>query len=399
VKKLSQGVKAYMRLEEIPFMHWGVISRYNFSEDKIHLIPRKKWDPLSAAPIMLQDASGRLVPIGKWKGHFSYISPIRGSRPGGEERREGSTTDVFREIIEGRDYAIFVTVDANRFDGVFSTEPVMNEIKDAYAATIVNRYPAMVRVIDSELERTLRMRIEDEYTRIAHGINLVTFPVSKYYETFSEASVESLTWLFLSLIEAIKTGVDDARKRGFSLIPTYVFFNIGSLAGGTQPRLHAQTYIDLNQDGHGAYMENVLQAFDTMKGKCHICTSRHDNRIIFENNTWISWATSAPRRNFHVRIAPKRHVERITELDRIEITGLAETLIRISRGMDKAGVAHDRYVLIYSNPFGYNSFFHLFIDFVPFEKIGGIEVLDSVRVARIAPEEVARILRSAMSDG
>lgn len=395
MNELSPGEKVYLRLEDVPFMHWGIITKYNFSQDKIRLIPRKKWDPLAAAPITLPDSSGKMIPIGKWKGHFSYISPIRGVRPG-EGGKEGKPKDVFKEIIEGRDYAIFVTINNEKFDGAFSAEPLMFDIRDARAATIVNRYPSMVRVIDEDLEPQLKAKIEDKYTKIAHGINLVAFPVSEYYETFSEANVNSLTCLLNSMSNAIKISIEDARKKGYTLIPVYVFFNIGPLAGGTQPRLHAQVYLDLNQDGHGAFMENVLQAFDTMKENCHICSSRHDNRVVFENNTWIAWATSAPRRNFHVRIAPKRHVEKVTELDEGEMRGLSETLIKISKAMDRAGVARDRYVLIYSNPVGYNSFFHMFIDFVPFESIGGIEILDSVRVARITPEDVAVILRKAL---
>lgn len=384
-----------MRIEDIPFMHWGIITRHNFSSEKLHLIPRKKWDPLSAAPILLPDATGKMIPIGKWKGHFSYVSPIRSARPGGEERTE-RVKDTFKEILEGRDYAIFISIDRNRFDSVFSAEPVMLDVRDATAVTIVNRYPAMVRVIDEQLEEQLKPKIEDEYTRIAHGINLVAFPASTYYETFSEADVTSLSAMFKSLLSAVSFGVEEAKKRGFTLIPLYVFFNVGLMAGGSQPRLHAQAYMDLNQDGHGAFMENVLQAFDMMRGKCHICSSRHDERLVFENATWIAWATSAPRRNFHVRIAPKRHVERLTDLDDREIDGLSEILILISRAMDKVGVVRDRYVLIYSNPFGYQSFFHMFIDFVPFERIGGIEVLDSVRVVRIAPEDVAKLLRNAI---
>ncbi|QOJ78367.1 HIT domain-containing protein [Infirmifilum lucidum] len=391
---MLQSSKMYLKLEEIPFMHWGIITRYNFSPDKLHLVPRKRWDPLSSAPIVLPDASGRLVPIGKWKGHFSYISPIRGLRPG--EDSDSKPRDVFKDIISGKDYAIFVALDDKPYDSVFSVEPIAVEISNTKAATIVNRFPAMVRVLDPELEGYLRSKLEDKHTRIARGINLVTFPVDAYYETFSEAPPDSLACVFKSLIQAIKSSVVEAQKHGHRLLPVYVFFNIGKMAGGSQPRLHAQTYIDLNEDGHGTFMENLLQAFDYSKSKCHLCSSRHDGRIVYENNTWIAWATSAPRRNFHVRIAPKRHLERITDLDESEIQGLVDTIITVSQAMDKVGIIRDRYLLIYSNPFGYNSFFHLFIDFIPFERIGGIEILDSVRVARVAPEEAARIIRGAI---
>ncbi|MEM0125745.1 MAG: hypothetical protein QXU36_05730, partial [Thermofilum sp.] len=76
---------------------------------------------------------------------------------------------------------------------------------------------------------------------------------------------------------------------------------------------------------------------------------------------------------------------------------LAETLKLVSIAMDKVGIARDRNVLFYSLPFGYSSYFHLFVDVIPFESIGGIEMLDSVRVARVVPEEAASQLREALS--
>ncbi|MCC6005418.1 MAG: hypothetical protein LM590_13855, partial [Thermofilum sp.] len=110
-----------MRYEDIPFMHWGIVSRHNFSEGRVKFIPRKRWDPLSAAEIRLvDDKTGKVVSIGKWKGHFSYVSPVRAHRPG--EARESVVKDAFREIIEGRDYAIPITLNEQLSDSPFSIE-------------------------------------------------------------------------------------------------------------------------------------------------------------------------------------------------------------------------------------------------------------------------------------
>ncbi len=389
--------------EDIPFMHWGIITKYNFTDDKVKYVPRKRWDPLSSAEIKLYDPStGRLIPIGKRRGHFSYVSPIRARRPGEnkENRAEKRRVDVFKNIIEGKDYAIFIAIDDKRADSVFSVTPVMKELKGVKAATIINRFPAMVRHIDPEIEQKVKQMVEDRYTHIARGINLVTFVSGEYYESISEAKTEMLTCLLKSMTAAIGFSVEEATKRGIKLIPVYAFFNIGYMAGGSQPRLHAQVYIDLNQDGHGTFMENLLQAFEEKKnnGYCYLCTSRHDNRVVYENNTWIAWATSSPRRNFHLRLSPKRHVERVTEFEAVELEGLADALIKLSKALDMVGVAKDRNILIYSNPFGYESFFHVFIDVIPFERVGGIEMFDSVRVARYSPEDVAMELKKAIEN-
>jgi len=384
--------------ENIPFMHWGIISKYNFSMDKIRYVPRKRWDPLTSVEIKLfNEISREFVPIGKRRGHFSYISPVRGLRPS-PIKKEKKAIDVFKNIIDGKDYAIFISTENKRLDSPFSTRPIMMEINNANAVTIINRFPAMVRGIDSETESLIKKKVErDPFTKVAYGINLVAFPIN-YSETLSEIRYEDLIALIKTLITGIAYSVDEARNKGFTLIPVYPFFNIGYLAGGSQPRLHAQVYIDLNMDGHGAFMENILQSYEEQKkiGICHLCTSRHDNRTVYENNTWIVWATSSPRRNFHLRLATKRHVQRITEIDSREIEGLADALIVSSKALDALGISGDRNIVFYSNPFGYKSYFHIFIDILPFERLGGIELLDSTRVARFAPEDVAEEIRKAI---
>ncbi len=378
-------------------MHWGIITRHNFDEEKARYIPRKRWDPLSSSEIILHDEkTGKPMPIGKRRGHFSYISPVRGVRPKGVGVR---LKDVFKDIIEGNDYAIFVTLDEYQYDSAFSVSPVLKDVRDRKAVTIINRFPAMVRYIDPEVEGTVRELVEDEFTKIAFGVNLVSLPV-QYSETLSDIKFEDLVALLRSMVAAIKVTVKEAMDRGIEVVPVYPFFNIGPMAGGSQPRLHSQVYIDLNCDGHGVFMENVLLAFNehTKRGFCYLCTTRHNGRIVYENTTWVVWATLSPRRNYHLRMSPKRHIRRVTELDQLEIAGLADALIVASRALDAIGVDKNRNVLIYSNPYGYKSEFHLFIDLVPFERIGGIEMLDSCRVARRAPEDVAEELRKAIKE-
>ena len=388
---------AYLPYEEIPFMHWGVISRYNFSKDKITHVPRKRWDPLTSMEIKLFDEISRsFVSIGKRKGHFSYVSPVRGVRPSPISITEKNKVyDVFKDIILGKDYAIFVSIDDERGENPFSLKPIMLNISDRKAVTIINRFPAMARHIDEEILAEIRETIErDPHTKIAFGINTVTFPI-KYYETLSDITIEDLEEVLKSMIVAINYIVEEAEKKGITLIPIYPFFNIGTLAGGSQPRLHSQVYVDLNMDGHGAFMESVLQAFEEQRrsGSCHLCSTQHEGRVVYENSSWILWVTSSPRRNYHLRIASRRHVERITNLSGKEIKYLAEVLILTSKALDTVGVSKDRNILVYTNPHGYKSFFHLFIDIIPFELIGGIEILDSCRVARYEPTEVAKVLR------
>jgi len=389
-----------LALEEIPFMHWGIITKYNYDESKARYVPRKRWDPLSSSEIFLvNERTGEIVRLPRRRGHFSYISPIRSARPGASKPPVKKPLDVFEKIISGEDYAIFVTVDERWTDSAFSLTPVKMNIKGSKATTIINRFPAMIRYLDPNIRGKIESKLRNGYTKLAFGINLITFPVD-YAETLSDVSFDSLVALLSAMAKSIEYTVKEAMDKGAEIIPVYPFFNIGYMAGGSQPRLHSQTYVDLNMDGHGVFMENVLIAFaeQQKKGYCHLCTAKHRGRIIYENSSWIAWATLSPRRNYHLRLSPKRHIGRITELDEHEIRGLADALIVLSKALDEVGVSKDRNVLIYSNPYGYKSPFHLFVDIIPFERVGGIEILDTVRVVRVAPEDVAERLKKVIKE-
>ena len=59
-----------IEFELIPFMHWGIISHFNFSN--LRNVPVKRWDPLSSTSIEFSNL--------KQYGHYTYISPVRAER-------------------------------------------------------------------------------------------------------------------------------------------------------------------------------------------------------------------------------------------------------------------------------------------------------------------------------
>ena len=372
--------------DQIPYMHWGIINRHNYSPEEP--IPLKRWDPLASAPIELYDeAEGRVVELSRMRGHFSYVSVVRGARPAGG--------DPFREIELGNDFAIPVTDGEIRRDNPFSSAPRRWRL-EGRASTIINRFPAMARVIEEDLLPELERRASALGGRVARGVCLVTFP-RDYIFTLEAAKPSTVAEILASLKEAIRYTWEEAEARGFKLIPTYTFFNLGRAAGGSLPRLHAQTYIDLTQDGHGRTMEMVLISFlrQKDKGRCLLCESDHGGRFIYENDHFVLWATGSPRRNYHLRFSPKRHVEDITQLGREELLSLGELLVRVSIALSAEGVDPNRNILIYQRPRGYGSYFHIFGEIVPFEPLGGMELLDDSRVCRLSPETVASRLRAS----
>ena len=371
-----------MKYEEIPFMHWGIINKYNFSDDKIDRVPVKVFDPLLTHRYSIYGTTG----------HFSYISPVRGYRPKGVDFEKRKRSDVFRKIIEGQDWAIYITLDDNLKSSPFEKTPYMFCSEKYRAATIINRFPSYVRIIDDEVLERIK-RIDDKIAgSISRGINLVTFPI-KYCESVSEIDSDDLFWIIKSMNAAISYSIKEANRIGYGRIVVYPFFNIGPLAGGSQPRLHSQVYMDLNSDGHGLLMDIALTVFRSGGEQCPLCEDLEEDVIIYQNDTWTLWAARAPKRNFQLRFAPKRHVEYITDLSLKEIRGLADILIRSNKALDALGVNENRNIIFYTKPIGYGFNFHLFGEILPWENIGGVELLDTCRVVRVSPRSVASMVR------
>ena len=142
----------------------------------MNALPLKRWDPLSTVIIRSKEFGLRKRQI-RYYGHYSYLSPIRGKRPEGYkkieekkieiERRPQIAHDVFMAVTDskqeyseaenytGAGYTVILTEDENRRDNPFLDIPHRIEkiSSSCKALTLVNRYPAMARVIDSDINK------------------------------------------------------------------------------------------------------------------------------------------------------------------------------------------------------------------------------------------------------
>ncbi|MHA1731579.1 MAG: HIT domain-containing protein [Promethearchaeota archaeon] len=407
----------YLPYEKIPFMHWGIISKFNFSS--LDMVPRKRWDPLTFSPITLNEY-GYSVVLEKNYGHYSYISPIRGRRPfhveDTPEDESGEVRDVFSPVIEGKlshdeedpsrvvedGRGIVVADDDRRVDDIFSVNPHLHKKLEGKAITLVNKYPPMVRCIDDELASYIQKSL-DENSKLARGVNLVTIPTKFYRGLEPDIPLEDIFWLFKSMIASIKFSIEAAVSVNVRVIPVSSFFNIGREVGGSLERLHSQCYIDLSEDGHGSRMEAILKAFEQMKksGSCKLCHSTHEDgkRVVYENDNWTFFTSGSPVRNHHLRFHPKRHVERFVDLNDEELMDLARGLRLVFNVMNEMGINPSRNILLNTKPFGHGeSFFHMFGDILPYEFIGGMEMADDMRVARILPSKIAKEMRQIIKE-
>ena len=190
------------------------------------------------------------------------------------------------------------------------------------------------------------------------------------------------------------------KQRMISNSPISVFFNIGKPVGGSQRRIHGQVYLDFTQDGHGARIDGILKAFDNMKkrNECHLCTSSHEEgqRQIIEDEDWIFFASGSPIRNYHIRFAPKSHIENFHNISESKFSSLAKLLKILFRAMNFLNINPDRNIIFNTKPLGYESYFHIFGDILPYEFVGGAEMADDMRVVRISPRELAKKLRKVI---
>lgn len=412
---------------EIPIMHYGIINRFNFSS--IDKIPIKRWDPLSASLITLNEYGYQII-LQKKFGHYSYISPIRSVRPFDRrkddvdlyepdekiERDPDEPIDVFEPMLKGKHYisedptkiktahAIIIS-DGNKpvddpFTDIVKTYPGLS----GNAVTMINKYPAMVRVIDPEIlpyiNRTLKQ--EDVNSKLAMGVCLLTIP-RNYYEKVENIPAEEIRDIFISMNTAIKSVIKEAvSQKGISVIPIAPFINVGRFSGGSLKRIHSQVYMDLSQDGHGSRLESILKSFENMKKQnhCILCDSHktEEKRIIIDNDDWIVFASGSPIRNYHLRFTSKEHIENFYDVDPEKLLSLAKLLKILNAALNDLGVNSNRNLIFNTKPYGYQqSYYHIFGDILPYEFVGGAEMADDMRVVRKSPKEVAKDLRDLIN--
>ncbi len=404
------------------FMEWGIITKENFISTKY--VPVKRWDPLSS--VSIKEAKFGLKEHVRYYGHYSYISVIRGQRPMTSfdavkkidyqkctESDLAEVQDPFTAETEGKavydkqgnlvgdGYTVIITEDEKKVDPPFHETPHRIEklSGSCKALTIINRYPSMARVIDPDIRMTVEKELP-RHAKLAFGINLLTISRNFYPSLcFRLIPEKILTGIFTSMKAGIMSAIEDSIERDYYDIPVTPFFNIGTQVGGSQPRIHAQVYIDLNGDGHGARLENFLQAFKEMGDNCRLCDTTHGDkmRTVLSTKLWTFFATASPIRNFHLRFHPNEHIRRITQLNENQIADLAKCLKIIFKALDDLKVDANRNIIFNCCPYGYDANFHMFGDIIPHEIIGGAEMADDMRVARRLPEEIAEELRKAIA--
>ena len=275
------------------------------------------------------------------QGQAFIYNPYRDSRPGAGSSIPIRAPDVYMPILNGdteKGHAIISSFNQDTetpVDDIFTQRAFSRTLAnaDAHAVTIVNRFPAYVRVMDEKLEHLLQ-KIGFEtpqhlkpslLTSIPFGANFVSFPF-EYHESHSTMPVFTLYATMKSAQLGLKRTLSSAKSQFHD-----VFFNINPLAGGTIPRIHMQTYVRTKGHPQERY-EHPAEAQISSKD----LNERDIALLGVENRNWFAYAPQIKGGKYDLRIESKREKEKsFSEYDEAELWDLAEMLVFLSRSMDK----------------------------------------------------------------
>lgn len=339
--------------------------------------------------IGLQEFASKHVPvrIQDLAGKATVYNPQRDMRPGAAASIPKRGPDVFEPILAGDDrngHAIFAAFDQSvdqDLDDLQALSVGTRNLNGAeiHAVTVVNRFPAYVRLIDTDLMKllaTIGYYRDDKVLRtIPHGLNLVSFPVA-YAETLSTMPVFDLYAMFSSTQQALRRGL----SIGGTSMPYDVFFNIGPLVGGTIPRIHMQTYLRTKLNPRER-TNSQNDATDTMRD----FGSRDVHMLGESNRSWHAYMPPVRTGKFDLRLELKTGDQKeFLHLSGKELWDLSEMLIYHSQLLDTCGDINARNI----------EFFPAATVIKPFAATGGHERACEETIFGSTPETFASLYNS-----
>jgi len=386
---------------------WGIYTNAKFS-------PFGRWDPFRT----IRTDSGNKI------GHHTFFSTIRGNRPHEYSSpeitsfttKDSVSLDTFCELSKGNLPSIIMSKDLKLWQKPLSTHFSKENLRNTKAFTSINLYTPMARIIKGFDKK------EQENFNISSGIPLVHI-LTKHYNTIEEVPKEEFVIYLKNIILTVNECTKSLCKPKYTHCNVLHFYNIGHKAGASIPHLHSQTLIHGNQKGFGWKTYGFFQTYQWNKMFSqdeHYCLAclysqnllkdLHDQdlkireRSLWKDDNWLIVVAYAPESDAQIRIIPKRHVTSLYGLNNSEISSLAEALIfsntlltKFIKNWGKKYFLHlDRNILFRQLPYQTDDNFHLLIDIVPIQQIGGAERLDDHKISQITPEEITEKMRSFM---
>ena len=379
---------------------WGIF-------ENISLLPIERYDPFST----YIDETGSLV------GHKTIFSPIRSKRPIEFEsnqtqthtvgKTQSSSKDTFCRLINGEIPSIVITKDLTIENDPFSTSSTDNILHSSTVFSTINLYPPISRVAETRESST------NSSTLYPKGLSFVHI-FTKHHSFPEEIAVEDWQIFLQNYCLTLNSCLNHSTISQSRAVTIHSFFNIGPRAGASIPHLHGQTVLYINHSGSGSKFQSYTLASRGQKEcvKCQYWEKDHiktitapvsiKDRIIAQNDNWMAFLAYAPEKDAHIRLLPHRHVSALWQLTEEELNSLAPLLVRsnelLSKFIKQEGpsfhLVNDRNIIIRQLIAPDNKHFHMFIDLLPIQQLGGLEILDNQKLSSIFPETISHKMNS-----
>ncbi len=388
------------KLQKTPYSfdgQWGIYLTDNF-------LPCERFDPFCS----YIDDKGSII------GHKTIFSPVRLQRPleweskqrTQLENRSFANEDTFCHLISGNTPAIIISKDLSVNQDPFSTKARYENLLSNTAFSTINLYPPVARIVQKQSNAC------ETYVTPPMGLSLVHL-FTNHYILPEEVPIDEWEMFLLNYRLTINACINHPKISSKEGVVIHTFFNIGERAGASIPHLHGQTVLFWNQPGSGSKSDNYWKSSKNYQDGCIKCqlwlnegkdqlsqSLLVNKRLIFQNAHWKAFLAYAPEKDAQIRLLPKRHVSALWNLNDSELTDLAPALIESNQMLTdfiKQGnqyqLVEDRNIIIRQFPLDKENHFHMFIDILPVQQLGGAEAIDNQKFSFIFPETIASKMR------
>lgn len=318
-------------------------------------------------------------------GRWVIISIERGKRPSDFAVRAHAKKGGFCAFCTGNEHTTPPEILAFRPDGSRPNTPGWT------LRVVPNKFPAL--------------RVEGEVNRVGDGIFDKMNGIGAH-EVIIESPDHNLTLSTMPLksvedaLLAFHYRIADLKKdRRFKYV--LVFKNEGEVAGATLEHTHSQLIaLPIVPRLVEEEIEHARHYYD-YKERCIYCDIIHQEiksgeRVISENQDYISLAPFAPRSPFETLILPKSHESSFMPNGKLNL--LAQILQKTFRQIDKALDYPPYNMLLHTSPFREetNDYYHWHIEIKPkLTSTAGFEWGSGFYINPTPPEEAAKFMREA----
>jgi UDPglucose--hexose-1-phosphate uridylyltransferase len=259
---------------------------------------------------------------------------------------------------------------------------------------VPNKFPAL------GIEGSLNRQGEGLYDKMngigAHEVIIETPEHSQTLANLPVQRVEDALWAYRDRILDLK------KDRRFKYI--LIFKNHGEPAGASLEHTHSQLIALPVVPKRVLEEVNGAREYYNFKERCIFCDvirqeRESQNRVISENELFISLAPFAPRFPFEMWIISKAHRSAFEESQKHEFEQLAAILKDMLARLDKVLDSPAYNYIVHTSPFPdvVNDYYHWHLEIMPtLTKVAGFEWGTGFYINPTPPEESARFLREAV---